>query len=311
MVSEALCNPGDVVLVEDPTYFVFLGIAQSHGLACRGIRLQPDGLDLDHLAQTLEQLKRERRLKRIKLLYLVTYYQNPSGTTTCPEKKAAILRLLRRYEWAAGHPIYLLEDAAYRELRFAGPDLPSALAYAPDRVIYAGTFSKPFATGARVGFGILPDPVRRVVLRIKANHDFGTANLLQKLVARAFESGLYESHLATIRKRYSRKAQIMSSAIKEHFPESVQPRPAQGGLYLWVRLPRSINTSIQSALFRKALRHQVLYVPGNLCYAHDPSRRRPASEMRLSFGGASEPDIRQGIRRLGRVLTSTLNAKTR
>ena len=95
------------------------------------------------------------------MLYLVSYFQNPTGVTTSFEKKCAILKLLKKFERAAGHPIYLLEDAAYRELRFSGRDVPSALTVrgAADRVIYAGTFSKPFATGARVGYGILPEPV--------------------------------------------------------------------------------------------------------------------------------------------------------
>jgi 2-aminoadipate transaminase len=306
MMSEALCNPGDIVLVEDPTYFVCLGIAQSHGLHCRGIRLHPDGLDLDHLEQILEQLRKKHLLPRLKLLYLVTYFQNPSGATTSLAKKTALLHLLRRYEPDAGHPLYLLEDAAYRELRFSGQDVPSALTCSPSRVIYTGTYSKPFATGARVGFGILPDPLHKVVLRIKGNHDFGTANLLQQLLAHALDSQVYSQHLALLRKRYARKARIMAQAIQEHFPNNVRWDPAQGGLYLWVQLPTNINTSAQQSLFQEALRQNVLYVPGNLCYAKDPSRRPPTHQMRLSFGGASEPDIRQGIRRLGQVLQKFL-----
>jgi len=155
IVSESLCDPGDIVLVEDPSYFVFFGIAQSHGLQCRGISMKDDGLDLEHLEETLAFLKRKKQLHQVKLLYLVSYFQNPSGATTSLEKKQRALEILRRYERDAGHPIFLLEDAAYRELRFYGPDVPSALAIekASDRVIYAGTYSKPFATGIRVGFG--------------------------------------------------------------------------------------------------------------------------------------------------------------
>lgn len=307
MVSEALCNPGDIVLVEDPTYFVYLGIAQSHGLACRGIRLQPDGVDLDHLKQVLDHLRKSRLLSRLKLVYLVTYFQNPSGTTTSHAKKSALLELLRRYEPQAGHPLYLLEDAAYRELRFSGPDVPSGLTCAPDRVIYMGTYSKPFATGVRVGFGILPAPIHKVVLRIKGNHDFGTANLLQQLLAQAIRSNTYDHHVALLQKRYARKAQIMARAIQKHFPKTVRYDPVRGGLYFWVQLPRHSNTSPHHPIFQEALRQDVLYVPGHLCYAPDPSRRSPSHQMRLSFGGASEPDIRQGIQRLGQVLRKVLS----
>ena len=171
MVTEALCDEGDIVLVEDPSYFVYLGILQSHGLEGRGIRITQAGIELDHLEATLARLKKTGEIKRVKMLYLVTYYQNPTGVTTSFEKKVAALKLLKQYEKAAGHPIYLLEDAAYRELRFAGEDEKSALAAKgfANRVIYAGTYSKPFATGTRVGFGILPDPVYTAVIRIKGS----------------------------------------------------------------------------------------------------------------------------------------------
>src|SRR5688572_12285311 len=111
MTTEALCNPGDIVLVEDPTYFVYLGITQSHALRCRGVKLDRDGINLAHLEEVLDGLKRCGELRRVKLLYLVTYFQNPTGRTTTFEKKRAALEILAGYERVAGHPIYLLEDA--------------------------------------------------------------------------------------------------------------------------------------------------------------------------------------------------------
>jgi 2-aminoadipate transaminase len=312
MISECLCDPGDIVLVEDPTYFVYLSILESHGLQCRGIRLGPDGIDPSHLEQTLERLKREGDLRRVKLLYLVTYHQNPTGTTTSWDTKRQVLALLRRYERHAGHPLYLLEDAAYRELRFAGEDVPSALTLpnAAERVIYAGTFSKPFATGMRIGFGILPQQLLRVVLRIKGNHDFGSSNLLQQLLKRALASCAYETHLELLRKRYAQKAATMTNAIRACFPARVQWQEPRGGLYVWARLPRGITSGFRSRLFRAALANQVLYVPGVLCYATDPSRPRPDHELRISFGGATIPNLRAGIQRLGDSLRPLLNPQS-
>jgi len=304
LLTEALCDPGDIVLVEDPTYFVYLGIAQSHGLRCRGVRLLPDGIDLAHLEQVLEELRHSGDLPRVKLLYLVTYYQNPTGYTTSYAKKAAALKLLRRYEKFAGHPLYLLEDAAYRELRFNGDDIPSALT-APggtDRVLYAGTYSKPFATGIRVGFGVLPEPVLTTATRIKGNHDFGTANLLQQLLSRALATGAYERHLAELQRRYVLKARVMTDAVRAHFPADVEWREPAGGLYVWARTPKRLRTGPKSPFFQAALKQNVLYVPGVLCYADDAVRRKPDHEMRLSFGGAGERDITEGIKRLGTVL---------
>lgn len=308
LVTECLCDPGDIVLVEDPTYFVYLSIAQSRGLKCRGVTLREDGIDLSQLERVLESLRRSGELKRVKMLYLVSYFQNPSGVTTSLARKAEALNLLRRYEKAAGHPLYLLEDAAYRELRFTAKDIPSALTLkgGTDRVIYAGTYSKPFATGARVGFGLLPEPLFTAALRVKGNHDFGTANLLQQLLARALDSGRYRSHLETLRARYAGKAQTMVKAIRTHFPEAVNWEVPAGGLYVWAKLPKAATSGVKSKLFKTALRRDVLYVPGGLCYADDPTRPKPDHEMRLSFGGATEPDINAGIRRLGGVLQTMM-----
>jgi 2-aminoadipate transaminase len=308
MVTEALCDAGDVVLVEDPTYFVYASILQSHGVQARGVRLERDGLDLSHLESVLERLKRSGELRRVKLFYLVSYYQNPTGVTTSFAKKRATLALLKRYEAPAGHPIYLLEDAAYRELRFTGEDVKSALAARglSDRVILAGTYSKPFATGVRVGFGFLPEPVFTTATRIKGNHDFGTSNLLQQLLARALASGCYDAHRRKLRQRYAQKASVMRQSLERHFPANVEWWEPEGGMYFWARLPRSLPSGVASKLFKAALSRNVLYVPGELCYADDPTRRKPNHEMRLSFGGATEANIREGIRRLGGVLRELL-----
>jgi 2-aminoadipate transaminase len=304
ILTEALCDPGDIVLVEDPTYFVYLGILQSHGIRARGVRLTPEGIDIEDLARILDDLKRKGELGRVKMLYQVPYFQNPTGWTSQFERKTAALELLRKYERATGHPIYLLEDAAYRELRFAGDDVASALAVPKfrDRVLYAGTYSKPFATGARVGFGILPEPVRTAALRIKGNHDFGTANLLQQLLVRALETCKYETHLAEIQRRYKRKARLMTRAIEAHFPSSIAWMHPTGGLYVWATVPQGVTSGVKSKLFRTALERDVLYVPGELCYADDPARRKPNRDMRISFGGAADADVPVGIARLGSIL---------
>jgi 2-aminoadipate transaminase len=352
LTTEALCDEGDNVLVEDPTYFVYLSILQSRGLRARAVRLERDGLDLAHLESVLQSLKRSGELRRVKMIYLVSYFQNPTGITTRFEKKSAALKLLKKFECAAGHPIYLLEDAAYRELCFPKdnqvqssvstpsphpsgertgargfeienhwPPHPnpllvwrgegeekSALAAdgAADRVIYAGTFTKPFATGARVGYGVLPEPVFTAVKHIKGNHDFGTANLLQQLFVRALASGIYEQQVARLQKRYAHKARVMKLAIEKHFPSAVEWWEPEGGLYFWARLPRNVPTGVKSKVFSTALKNNVLYVPGEICYADDPTRRKPNREMRISFGNASEADIREGIKRLGKVLRKVM-----
>ncbi len=304
LVTECLCDTDDIVLVEDPTYFVYLSILQSHGIAACGVQLLKDGIDLENLEAVLERLKKEGALPRVKLLYLVSYFQNPSGITTSLEKKCAALKILRRYEKDAGHPIFLLEDAAYRELRFTGEDISSSLSVdsGHSRAIYSGTYSKPFATGVRVGFGFLPEMLLKPVLRLKGNHDFGTSHLLQQVLNAALLSGKYESHLPVLRERYQHKASVMADALRKYFPKSVQWDLPSGGLYFWARSPKNIATGPKSRLFNSALQNDVLYVPGELCYAADETRPVPRNEMRLSFGSASENNIVAGIERLGTVL---------
>ena len=312
LVTECLCDPGDIVLLEDPTYFVFLGIAQSRDLRCHGVRMTPEGMDLESLEKTLESLKKSGDLRRVKMLYSISYFQNPTGISTSLNRKREVLELLRRYEPAAKHPIYLLEDAAYRELDFNTDNaIPSALSLPrfAGHVIYTGTYSKPYATGARVGFGVLPEPVYTAALRAKGNHDFGTANLLQSLISNAMRGSDYTEHLTVLRARYQRKARVMANAMRRHFPPTVQWAQPAGGLYFWVKLPPSVPTGSESKLFRAALARDVVYVPGELCYATNSVRRKPNCEMRVSFGGATEAHIRTGIERLGQVFKEMIPGK--
>jgi 2-aminoadipate transaminase len=304
MTMEAICDPDDIVLVEDPTYFVFVSILQSRGIRARAIKLDRDGIDCAHLETVLKALEKSGELSRVKALYLITYFQNPTGVTTSLARKKQALALLKKFEKAAGHRLYLVEDAAYRELRFAGADVRSALTLpgAKERVIYTGTYSKPFAPGARLGFGILPEPLFITVNRIKGNHDFGTANLLQQLLARALTTGIYQRQLRLVQKNYRQKALAMKKAMKKHFPAGLEIWEPSGGLYFWVRLPPNLPAGTKSKLFRDALKQNVLYVPGQLCYAPDTARPIPTHELRLSFGSASLKNLQIGIARLGQVL---------
>jgi 2-aminoadipate transaminase len=145
------------------------------------------------------------------------------------------------------------------------------------------------------------------VKHIKGNHDFGTSNLLQHLVARALASGIYGRHVARLQRRYAHKAQVMKLAIEKHFPSAVEWWEPEGGMYFWARLPRNVPTGVKSKVFQAALKNNVLYVPGEICYADDPARRKPNHEMRISFGNASEADIRESIKRLGAVLRKFLS----
>lgn len=304
LTREALLDPGDILLVEDPTYFVILGLLANTGVAARGVATDSEGISLERLVATLERLRSEGDLSKVKALYLVTYCQNPSGRTTAFHRKKEALRILSEFEQDAGHPIYLIEDAAYRELRFGVDDPPSALSDSDHghRVIYTGTYSKPFSTGLRVGFGVVPEELVSPILNLKANHDFGTPTFNQAIMKHALKTGVYDTYTSQLRERYSVKSEIMRGALSASFGDRARYEDPKGGLYYWVDLGASVETSMDSRFFRTALEKEALYVPGCLCYCDDPSRARPNREMRLSFGGAKDEDIPIGIERLAATL---------
>ncbi|MBV9463670.1 MAG: PLP-dependent aminotransferase family protein [Verrucomicrobiae bacterium] len=302
LATDALCDAGDLVLIEDPTYFVYLGILQNLGI--EGVPFR----DVAEFRSRLAELKRDGQLSRLKLAYLVSYFRNPTGDTATFEEKKEMLAELAKAERDAGHPIYFLEDAAYRDLRFEGGDTQSAVAADPklERVIYTATYTKPFATGLKVGFGLFPDEILPVILRFKGNEDFGTSHFDQQIVARAASSGRYEKHLEELREVYRRKADAMRKGLERHFPSSAKWNAPLGGLYFWVSLPESADCGVKSEIFQAAIAADVLYVPGELCYAPSPRRRVPTHQMRLSFGSAPIDQIEEGLRRLGAVLRDQL-----
>jgi 2-aminoadipate transaminase len=284
LITEALCDPGDIVLVEDPTYFVYLEI-----LAAMGVR-----------AMTLDTVPR-RLVPRVKLAYLVTYFQNPTGHTWSLDAKRETLAKIRRLERAAGHPIQIVEDAAYRDLRFEGDDVPSFKSIDP-RVAYTNTLTKPFATGIKLGYGILPGQLLRAVSRLKGSHDFGSSNFLQTILARALAEGLYDQHLPKIAAAYRRKRDRMVAELQTQIPVARYEIP-RGGLYIWVKLPATIRTGVNSRFFRRALAAGVLYVPGEMCYSRDAARPVPRNCLRLSFGAARATEIKKGVRLLADALS--------
>jgi 2-aminoadipate transaminase len=299
LVSEVLCDPGDIVIVEDPTYFVYLGIVEAMGIRAVGFD------SISYLKSKLEDLKRRRLLPRLKMLYLVTYCQNPTGRTWSLEMKREALAIVKHYERVAGHPIYIVEDAAYRDLRFEGdPAVAGFKSLDPhnERVVYANTLTKPFATGFRLGYGILPPLLMRAVARSKGNHDFGSSNFLQAILARALAEGVYDRHLPKIAAGYRRKRDVMMVALAAAFANSARYDIPHGGMYVWVELDQRVKTGVKSRLFKRALDAGVLYVPGEMCYCKDPSRPIPQNCMRLSFGAPTIQQIQKGIRLLANAL---------
>jgi 2-aminoadipate transaminase len=220
------------------------------------------------------------------------------------------MELVRHY--SRDRRILVLEDAAYRELRYDGDDVPSikSLDCHNEFVILAMTFSKPCAPGLKTGYGFVPTELREPLLRLKGNHDFGSNNLTQHLLHRLLLSGAYDRHMAELRRVYREKRDILLGALASEFrPEwGIHWMEPQGGLYVWVTFPREMHTGPGHPLMTEALREGVLYVPGQFCYMTDRNEPLPTHEARLSYGVVSRESLREGVRRLARAVAVVKNA---
>jgi 2-aminoadipate transaminase len=297
LVSDVLCDPGDIVICAAPSYYVYLGTLANLGVRAAGVETDRFGVIPEAVADELARRKTAGELGRVKAIYITSYYDNPSGATVPLERRAALVEVAKR--WSQGHKIYLIEDAAYRELRYAGEDAPSLRAFDPegDVVVHAGTFSKSFSPGIRVGWGVLPPALRGAVLAEKGNVDFGSPHFNQVLMATVLERGLFEPQLVRLRAGYREKIDACLRAADDVLAPigGIDWARPQGGLYVWLRLPESVDTGLSGPLFARALAEGVLYVPGEYCYPPE-GRPRPRNMLRLSFGAVTCRELVRGVR---------------
>lgn len=304
LVGEVLLDPEDIVLVAAPTYFAFLGTLNGLGARAIPITTDDDGLRPDALEAELTRLESTGELPQVKLIYVVSYYENPTGISLSATRRKEVIDLARK--WSRHQRIFILEDAAYREMRYSGPELPSlwSLDDSHETVILAQTFSKSFSPGLRVGFGAVPRELIAPLSDRKGNEDFGSANFNQHLLATVFEQGLYAEHVTTLQNTYRAKRDCMLAAADKFFGEinGVHWVHPHGGLYVWMTLPEQIDTGFSGPLFRQATQvEKVMYVPGDVCYA-GRAETRPHNQMRLSFGTQDAAGIEEGMRRLARAV---------
>jgi len=303
LVVESLLDPGDIVLCAAPTYLVFLGTLANVGARSYGVATDQHGVIPEALEESLRSMDAAGELARVKAIYLVPYFDNPCGVTMPVERLARIIEIAK--DWSFENRIHVIADEAYRELRYSGEDVPSArsLDAEGDTVVVAGTFSKSYSPGIRVGWGILPRGLVDPVCNQKGNFDFGSPNFSQHLMHRVMRDGLFDTHVQTIRASYRAKLQAMLEAADEFLApiEGVRWIKPRGGLYVWVQLPRQIDTGLNGDLFDLCIRHGVLYVPGQYCY---PCEGEPAhcNTLRLSFGVQTCDKIREGVHALSRAI---------
>jgi 2-aminoadipate transaminase len=309
LICEALLDPGDIVLVESPTYFVFLGPVETRGARAIRIPIDEAGLRLDALEATLGRLEAEGQLERVKLIYSIPEHANPTGISLAADRRGPLVELAKR--WSKRQRIFVLEDAAYRGLSFGAAEPPSLWSHDRDgdTVILARTFSKTFSPGLKIGYGVLPETLIDPILYLKGNHDFGSANLNQRLLERVLADGSYHRHVARLKDLYRRKCRLFVSALEESIggaDSGVHWTRPEGGLFVWMTVPEGLDTGFDGPLFPRCVREGVLYVPGEYAFAPEPSPR-PTNQIRLTFGVPSEAELIEGARRLGAALSACLD----
>lgn len=308
LIAEALINKGDIVITASPSYFVYTGALASFGAKIIGIPMDDGGMDVEALEGTLQRLQATGEIGRLKFIYCTSFFQNPTGLTLARERRKRMLELVKRL--GAGHRILLVEDAAYRELQYEGEPQRSIKSYDSDNqyAVLTQTFSKPFAPGLKLGYSVLPPDLREQVLRLKGNHDFGSANLCQWVALEVMRSGAYDRHVKQLREVYRVKRDLMLGALEQGLSGvkgTSWTHPA-GGLYVWLSLPEGVDSG--GEMLNDALAQNVLYVPGDYAFAR---RTPPRNHMRLSFGQVRSAQIRPGIRRLCEVIRRAVEKEGR
>lgn len=297
LAMQVLCDPGDIVLVDRPSYFVYLEMLRGMGIQARSIPVDADGLiDPVALRQVLANIHHKGQRNRLKAVYFVSYFSNPTGRSLSAQEKETLAHLLHAEDCI----VPVIEDAAYRELYFDAPHpAPTILAdpaWADFPRLHLFTLTKPFATGLKVGGGVCTDPRWLAPMQhLKGHQDFGTANFTQAICEHALQSGEYDAHLQTLRASYAAKMHTLDRALEEAGLRSLGwswQRPA-GALYLWLTGPAHLDTGIDSDFCRAALDAGVLYVPGDLCFGDHPA----TNLVRLSYGVLSGPALIEAARR--------------
>lgn len=307
LAMQVLCEPGDIVLVDRPSYFVFLEMLAGMGVEAVSVPVDHDGrVDAAALADRLTALKQAGQSQRIKALYFVSYFSNPSSRSLTVTEKQTLARVLKEQDLI----VPVIEDAAYRDLFFASPpEAPSILSleeWDGFPRLYLSTLTKSFATGLKIGYGCCTDDAwLAAMLHTKGHHDFGSANHLQALLEEVLAGGGLEEQLQIIRPVYARKMQTLHETLVGAGLQKTGWRwtaPA-GGLYLWLEAPASLDTGLESGFCRRCIAEGVLYVPGELCFGDDV----PRNFVRLSYGVLAERELAEAGRRFVRVAQAVAN----
>ncbi len=289
LICKVLLDPGDIAIVGEPAYLAALQVIRSYQGRFAGVPLDDKGMQPDALKSTLEELRRESLSP--KFIYLVPSFQNPSGVTLSEKRRKRIVEIAVEYN------VPIIEDAAYRELRFEGQAPPMLAALDPQNVIHINTFSKIFNPGVRIGWVSAAQEIIETLALAKQGQDQCSTTIGQ-YVALAFASkGLIEQQKSRAIEIYGRKRDTMLAALENYFPKSAHWTKPQGGFYTWVTLPKHIDTE---ALLPKSIEDASVAYGAGPAFYHNRSGKE---HMRLCYSYVPDSQIEEGVRRLGHLVS--------
>jgi len=281
LLGKVLIDPGSRVLVETPTY---LGALQAFSLSEPSfVSVSSDDGGLIPAALTSDVTTGAR------FLYCLPNFQNPTGRRMPVERRRELSRI------AAEAGLLVLEDDPYGALSYSGEQLPTLLSMNSQGIVHMGSFSKVLAPGLRVGYLIAPKQLHSKLVQAKQAADLHTPSFTQRLVHETIKDGYLDEHIPQIRALYSQQCRVMLDALKAHFPAEVTWNQPEGGMFIWVKLPKGINSG---ALLEKAVAQNVAFVPGAPFFANEPQ----TNTLRLSFVTVPKEKIEEGIARLGKLI---------
>ena len=286
-IGKVLISPGDHVAVEAPTYLGAIQAFNPYEPQYVRMDTDDDGLIPESLDQVLGR-------HRIKLIYLVPTFQNPSGRTITLARRQAIAEIIQR------RAALLIEDDPYSPLRYRGEHLPPIKTFAPDNVVYISTLSKVFAPGLRLGFCVAPTLIRRWMVLAKQGVDLHTSTFNQALAAEYLAGGYLDKHLPKIVALYRPRQEAMLNALGTYFPVDFHWSRPEGGMFLWIEGPLD-----SEALYRKAIAHNVAFVPGRYFFT---SPGEGLGTMRLNYTMADPATIDKAVATLAEVIKANLPA---
>ncbi len=290
LTAKVMCDEGDTIICEEPTFIGSLNAFRSNGINVKGIAKTGDGLDLEALE---EELKTN---PRVKLIYLIPTFHNPMGATMSLETRKKV------YELAVRYNTVILEDNPYGELRFAGEDIPTIKSMDTEGIVaYCGSFSKVLSSGMRVGFLCANKNLMQKIVVAKQVEDVHTNQLAQMICSKYIERCDLDQHIGKIRDLYRSKCELMLATLDKYMPDCVQYTRPEGGLFLWCTLPDHVDLA---AFVKTALERKVAVVPGT-AFACDEAAS--SHSFRMTYATPSEEQIVNGVKILSEVVKEFIN----